>query len=220
MRVPTLWGWMIIAAFFSGAVLSCAPRACDFLSVSARLKAPILVVEGWIPDYALRQAAGEYKEHGYSKLIVTGGEMDLGFFLTEFTNMAEIGGATLKKFGLDEKKIFIVPAQPAKTDRTYAAGKALAGWLRDHAITAGTVNVYTLGPHARRTRLLFEKALGSRFTVGVISCEDRSYDRESWWKTSNGFKTVITEGLAYFYARLFFTPPEENPPSPPDVSSR
>lgn len=210
----------MIAAFVSCSILFCGSRTCDFLSVSARLEAPILVVEGWIPDYALRQAAGEYKEHGYSMLIVTGGEIDLGFFLTDFANMAEIGGATLKKFGLDEKEIFVVPAQPAKTDRTYAAGKALAGWLRDHAITAGAVNVYTLGPHARRTRLLFEKALGSRFAVGIISCEDRSYDRESWWKTSNGFKTVITEGLAYLYARLFFTPPEENLPSPADAPSR
>jgi len=64
----------------------------------------------------------------------------------------------------------------------------------------------TLGPHARRSRLLFQKAFGKEVKVGVISVEDRDYDPAHWWRSSEGVREVLGEAIAYFYAKFFFSP--------------
>ena len=63
-----------------------------------------------------------------------------------------------------------------------------------------------MGPHARRSRLLFEKAFGRDTRVGIIALEDRDYDPAHWWKSSQGVRTVTDELIAYGYARLLFHP--------------
>jgi hypothetical protein len=69
-----------------------------------------------------------------------------------------------------------------------------------------------LGAHARRTRLLFQKALGPDIKVGVIAIETRNYDGRHWWRSSTGVREVLTEGIGYLYSKFFFHPadPERN----------
>ena len=67
----------------------------------------------------------------------------------------------------------------------------------------------TGGPHARRSRLMFEKALGKGVTVGVMAIPANDYDERHWWHSSQGVRIIIGEALAYAYARLLFYPPEE-----------
>ncbi|WP_020533987.1 carbohydrate-binding domain-containing protein [Flexithrix dorotheae] len=47
-----------------------------FLSVSNPIKAKILVVEGWLPNYALEEAAKEFTENDYDFIITTGMPLD------------------------------------------------------------------------------------------------------------------------------------------------
>jgi hypothetical protein len=65
-----------------------------------------------------------------------------------------------------------------------------------------------MGPHSRRSRLLYQKAFGSRVKVGVFSRPDEEYDSKRWWASSVGFEQVIGEGIAYLYARVLFHPPK------------
>ena len=62
--------------------------------------------------------------------------------------------------------------------------------------------------HARRTRLLFQKALGDKVDVGVIGIPNPDYDAKHWWRYSDGVREVIGESIAYVYAKLFFHPSE------------
>ena len=67
-------------------------------------------------------------------------------------------------------------------------------------------DIVTQGPHARRSRLLYEKAFGGDVEVGVIATEDPKYDPAHWWRSSEGVREVMSEAIAYGYARLFFHP--------------
>jgi uncharacterized SAM-binding protein YcdF (DUF218 family) len=67
----------------------------------------------------------------------------------------------------------------------------------------------TGGPHARRSRLMFQKALGKGVIVGVISIPADDYDERHWWHDSQGVRVIIGESLAYAYARLLFYPPQQ-----------
>ena len=93
-------------------------------------------------------------------------------------------------------------------DRTYGSAVALREWFREHDMTVKSLNVLTEDTHARRTRLLFEKALGKNVTVGIIAVPNPDYDARRWWRYSEGVKDVVSEGIAYLYARLFFFPSE------------
>ena len=80
-------------------------------------------------------------------------------------------------------------------------------WLAKREPTVKSVTVLTLDVHARRTRLLYRKALGQGITVGVMAIADREYDPEHWWRYSEGVKEITSEAFAYLYARFFFFPP-------------
>jgi len=98
------------------------------------------------------------------------------------------------------------PGPDVKKDSTYASAVALKKRLSDSGMEVASVNICSKGPHARRTRLLFEKALGDDVDVGIIALESQEYDPKAWWKTSKGVRTVFGEAIAYLYARFFFWP--------------
>jgi uncharacterized SAM-binding protein YcdF (DUF218 family) len=102
----------------------------------------------------------------------------------------------------------MVPSHVMDRDRTYASAVALREWLREHNMAVRSLNVITEDTHARRTRLLFEKALGKNVKVGIIAVATPDYDARRWWGYSEGVKDVVSEGVAYLYVRLFFRPSE------------
>ena len=66
------------------------------------------------------------------------------------------------------------------------------------------LNVVSVGPHARRSRLLFRRAFGRQTQVGVVSVPNPDYDPQRWWAYSIGFRTVVGESVGYLYVKLVF----------------
>jgi len=97
----------------------------------------------------------------------------------------------------------MVPSHVIGRDRTYSSAIALRRWLLDHNMPLQSFNVVTVDAHARRTRLLFQKALGNDVRVGIISIPNPDYDAKHWWRYSEGVREVIGEGIAYTYAKVF-----------------
>jgi uncharacterized SAM-binding protein YcdF (DUF218 family) len=100
----------------------------------------------------------------------------------------------------------MVPSRVMDRDRTYGSAVALREWLHEHNMPVHSINVLTEDAHARRTRLLFKKALGKNVTVGIIGVPNPDYDARRWWRYSEGVKDVGSEAFAYIYARFFFHP--------------
>ena len=65
-------------------------------------------------------------------------------------------------------------------------------------------DVVTEDVHARRTWLLFQEAFGKGIKVGIIAVPNPDYDADHWWRSSEGFREVIGEAVAYAYAKLLF----------------
>ena len=76
----------------------------------------------------------------------------------------------------------------------------------ERGLAKTSIDVISLGVHARRTWFLFEKVFPS-VSVGIISIKSNNYDPTQWWLFSAGVRDVISETVAYLYARLFFIPP-------------
>ena len=212
--VPTWRGWALMLATAAVVVIFGGGNMHSFLAVTAPVPAEVMVIEGWAPDYAFREAVAEFKRHHYSKVYVTGGLLEQGQYLSEYQTYAKLGEALLVQMGLSRDVVQAVPAEPVLQDRTHASAMALGAWLQQHDAVPASLNVVSHGAHARRTWLLFEKVLGGKTKVGIISVEDRDYNPKRWWKTSQGVRLVTDEMLAYCYARFLFSPPRELPASP------
>jgi uncharacterized SAM-binding protein YcdF (DUF218 family) len=183
-----------------------------FLAITHRVDANILVVEGWINEHAIRAAVKEFQSNHYERVFTTGGPIvGTGGYINDFYTSASVGADLLKKNGLPDGSVQMVPSRVMDRDRTYGSAVALQNWFRDHNTPVSGINVVTEDVHARRTRLLFEKALGKNVTVGIIAVPNPDYDWRRWWSYSEGVKAVGSEALAYVYARLFFHPSEPPP---------
>jgi hypothetical protein len=201
---PTWRGWLVLALLLMAGGRGFLAWVQPFLAVSAPVGGEALVVEGWIPDYALREALRVFRAGGYPILIATGGPVPEGSALAFHGNYARLAAATLREFGLPADSIIEAPAPAVRKDRTYAEGKALAAWMREEGRVLGSLDLFSFSTHARRSRLLYRLALGPGTRVGVFAARDRDYDPERWWASSSGFRQVTDEWIAYLYAKSAF----------------
>ena len=197
---------LVIIAFLLTFTMSFMRWGFSFLAVDAPIYSDILVVEGWIPKFGLEQAIGQFRTGGYRQMLTSGGPayIELGMHPKETT--AEWGAERIESLGMPKDFVTAVPSWVEKKDRTYWSAVAVKRWLQRNAASTKAINVLTVGPHARRTRLMYQKAFGDDFKVGIISVADPEYNPQHWWRTSEGVRDVVGETVAYIYARLLFRP--------------
>ncbi len=207
--VPTFRGCLVFILVVAILLVLVIRTVHPFLAVNAPVTGGVLVIEGWAPDYALEAAAEQFNRDHYDKLFVTGGPLEWGSPLSEYKTTADVSAATLLKLGLSTNSVQAVPGPLVRRDRTYSSAVALKKWFEDHGTVPSKVNLLTVGPHARRSRLMFEKAFGKGVMVGVTALPVRDYDPAHWYRSSQGFRAVTGEAMAYGYARFFFRAPKQ-----------
>lgn len=212
VRLKERWGlsWhgrLFVTSVVLFATYTVVLNVHPFLAVTHRANAKVLVIEGWIDEYAMRAGANEFKTGDYGNIITTGGPMPgSGGYTDDHNTFASVGAKRLKAAGVADESVQMVPSRVIGRDRTYSSAIALRMWLRDHDMPLRSVNVMTEDAHARRTRLLYQKALGNDVRVGIISIPNPDYDAKHWWRYSEGVREVLGESIAYIYAKFFFWP--------------
>jgi hypothetical protein len=175
-----------------------------FLSIDTRGNSGVLVVEGWVPEYALTNFIAKYPF--YERIYTIGGPtLTDRYSKDDSDTYASVAMKRLWKAGVPRDKVQMVPCWISRRDRTYASDVALHNWCQTNGVTLAKFDVVTMGVHARRSRLLAEKAF-PKATVGVIPLLNEDYNPREWWRHSEGVKEVFSETLAYFYARFLFSP--------------
>ena len=198
-------GWLVAASLLLLAGVMWLLNVQPFLAPIRRADTNLLVVEGWVHEYAIHAATVEFQNGRYQKIYTTGGPVvGTGDYSNDFNTSASVGAELLKKAGVPDESIQMVASHEAGRDRTYNSAVALRDWLHEKGLTIRSLNVLTEDSHGRRTRLLFEKAFGSGVTVGIISVPNPDYDANHWWRYSEGVRDVLGESIAYLYARIFF----------------
>ena len=224
IRLKERWGlsWygrLFVTSLLLLAIYAVVVNVHPFLAVTHRVDTKILVVEGWMDEYTIRASADEFKTGGYEHIITTGGPVPgSGGYTNDYSTFASVGARRLKAAGVADELVQMVPSHVIGRDRTYSSAIALRKWLPDHNMMLRSFDVVTEDAHARRTRLLFQKAFGNGVGVGIISIPNPDYDAKHWWRYSEGVREVIGEGIAYTYARVFFYQSEPSPEERPAKS--
>jgi uncharacterized SAM-binding protein YcdF (DUF218 family) len=176
-----------------------------FLAETHRVNANMLVVEGWAHEYAIRAAVKEFSAGSYEAVVSTGGPVEWsGGYTNDFNTSASVGADLLKKNGLPANILRIVPSRAVDRDRTYGSAAAFRAWVDGQNLDVRGINIVTENTHARRSRLLFKKALGGNVNVGVIAVDNPDYNSKRWWRYSAGVKDVVSESFSYLYTLFFF----------------
>jgi hypothetical protein len=200
-------GWL---ALILGSVLLAyvwIRKVHPFLAVTRRTNAQVLVVEGWVHEYASRIAAKEFSQGHYKIIFTTGGPIVGSDGATnDFNTAASVGAGLLRKAGVADEFIQMVPSHVNGRDRTYSSALALRAWFERNHQAIPRMNVLTEDAHARRTHLLFVKAFGPSADIGIIAVPDPDYEAGHWWRYSEGVREVLGESIAYVYARFLFHP--------------
>ena len=200
----TLRGWLL----GTGLILACgffvALTIHPFLAPTERLPAKLLVVEGWSPPSAMRTVITEYRSGNYDQVILVRPLFDVPDDYESGRSYGMWLVHLLVTNGVPESKLAVLFPKVTHKDRTYHSALVVKEWISAHQPTVDALNLATTGPHARRSRLLYEKAFASKVKIGVIAMQSPGYDPHRWWQTSAGVREIIGETIAYVYARIFF----------------
>lgn len=210
IRVPTLWGWLLLfvvsASVGVAALLGAHPfLAQNDMAPSARL----LVVEGWMGESELDQAAEVFRRGRYDRLVTTGGPIERSPNFLGVRTYAEWASAYLNGRGLGGDVVTAVPAPASAQDRTFLSAVKVRDWGRKNGVALDSLDVISSGTHARRSRMLFQKAFGPSVRVGVFAATPVGYDAGRWWKSSAGVKSVLGEATALVWTVCCFVAPAE-----------
>jgi hypothetical protein len=166
--------------------------------VNAPVQADTLVVEGWVPPYVLDSAVVEIRSGAYRHIFVTGMEADP-------RNSSDVFGAVdhLVSMKVSPGTIQVANAPLARWNRTSRMARAVADRIRAMDYRPNGVNVITLGPHGRQSRLALRRALGPDIPVGVITVPKDDYDPSFWWASAVGVRKT-TKDFAGWLRELIF----------------
>jgi hypothetical protein len=200
-------GWMGVLAFSGLVLLLFLFTIHPFLAPTKTVAADILIADNCLVNYGLKKLSDEFRSKNYSLILSAGVLLPQGSpFAAEYKTSGELSAAILKKFGIHEKAIVPIIPKPVERDRTFASALAVKNWLAQNNIQPRGINLFSMGPHSRRSWMLYKEALGEEIPIGIIAFENREYDPKRWWKTSSGVRTVLDETIAYLYAKLVFDP--------------
>jgi uncharacterized SAM-binding protein YcdF (DUF218 family) len=217
----SLRAWCLVAGIVVIVPLLFFWQAYSFLAVTHRVNADVLVVEGWVNEHAIDVALREFQSNHYQRVFTTGGPVPgHGRYINDFYTGASVGADLLKKAGIPDESLEMVPSRIVARERTYSSAVALRDWFRNHNLQIHSFNVLTEDCHARRTRLLYQKAFGEKFVVGIIAVSNPDYDSKDWWRYSDGVREVLGESIAYVYAKFIFYPSSAEEASPTATASR
>jgi uncharacterized SAM-binding protein YcdF (DUF218 family) len=173
--------------------------------------AEVLVVEGWIGREGMRAAGVEFAQRGYQYIVAAGGQ-NSDRPKEDPSSYAEMAASELIRSGIPKEKIIVAPARDVKSQRTYESAVGVWRALRAKGIQPKSLNVFTYGPHARRSRLVFSKVYGPETEVGVISWVPSDSEALPWWRSSERAREMITETAGYLFEALLNSGRRSNSP--------
>jgi hypothetical protein len=216
--VPTWRGWLLGILIFAAIAIFLVKTTPYFLAPTQPVHARVLVIEGWLGEQSLEFAKALAKTNQYDLVLTAGGRIEKGFDEVTYGTFANLGAHRLRHMGYTATNLMAVPSIDAPKDRTYHSAESVHDFLLTTPFR--TVDLLSDSVHSRRSWLLYRRALGPEFKVGIYAAPSTEFELHRWYYKSAGVRNVLSEVIAYGYARFLFRPASlESPPqlkdSPP-----
>ncbi len=115
----------------------------------------------------------------------------------DYTSYAELARNSLLAMGIDSSLVVEIPGRKVTLNRTLCSALAFRDWLKTSDIEVSGINIATLGTHAERTFMIYNKILDKKYDIGIISLPDY---REQYSRKYKVLKTIReTIGIIYYW---------------------
>lgn len=133
------------------------------------------------------------------RIATTGGPIE--WPETKYGNYARMAADYLVKHGVPHDLILVVPAPPSAQERTFLSAVMLREFMQHLGIELDAIDLFSSGTHARRSRLLYQMALGKKVRVGVLA--DEQWSRVNRFSVDWAYlgKVFLLVGSTRFSAR-------------------
>jgi hypothetical protein len=209
---PTWLGVLAIALLFFAPFAGWFLYGESYLSESHRSPADVLVVEGWIGRAGLRAAFEEFERGGYQYVVVSGG-LTSGRWEDQPQSYAEMAAREMIRLSLPKERLIVATSEKTEKYRTFESAVAVRRTLDATSIKPKGLNIFTFGPHARRSQLVFSKVNSDIKNLGVISWCPEEFQKEKWWQSSERSKGFWEESIGYLYELLLNSGRSTNSPT-------
>jgi len=202
---PTGPGWIVLLALVAAMLALVLRFLYPFLAVSEPVGARIAVVEGWLDPRELDAAIAAIRKGRYEIVVTTGGPLHTWPESESEATFAHRAAAYLREHGI--APVHAVPSPITRDYRTYKSAVLVREWARASNVDVRSIDVYSRGPHARRSRLLYREAFGGDVPIGVVAVSPEGYDASRWWRSTAGAREVLEQATGLLWALCFFSPP-------------
>jgi hypothetical protein len=203
---PTVWGWLALLIVGMAMVALAVRSVHGFLATTDPVGARVLVAEGWMGPEELDETIAVFRARGYERIITTGGPIYRWPPAPGPANYAEQAAWYLREQGVPIEVVIPVPSNSFSRDRTYLSAVTVREWAKRSGLRLEAFDVISDGPHARRSRLLYQLAFGPDVKVGIFATKSYDYDAARWWRSSIGAKNVIEEAIDFAWVKCCFRP--------------
>lgn len=204
--MPTILGWLVLLFIGIATSILLAINLYTFLAPNEPVGARVLVVEGWLGPEELEQAIQAFKNGKYERIVTTGGPVTGWHRVSPDSDYATLAAEYLAHHGVQRDLIAAVPAPKSVHERTFLSAVMFRESAQRLGIQLDSVDIFSSGPHARRSRLLFQMALGPKVRVGVLAARPADYAPESWWRTSAGVEQMLFQAFGFVWVKCCFWP--------------
>ncbi|MBU1424400.1 MAG: YdcF family protein [Gammaproteobacteria bacterium] len=204
--MPTISGWLLLLFIGIATSILLANNLYAFLAPNQPVGARVLVVEGWLTPGELDQAIAVFNKGKYERIVTTGGPVSGWLGLKQDMSYAELAADYLAHHGIQRDLIAVVPAPRSAQERTFLSAIMFRESAQRLGITFDAIDVFSSGAHARRSRLLFQMALGQKVRVGILAARPDEFDPEAWWKTSEGVEQMFFQSFGFVWVKCCFWP--------------
>jgi len=117
--------------------------------------------------------------------------------INNYISNAELAKKRLVILGMDSSLITAVSGDKVRINRTLTSALAFRDWLKTADINIKGIKIISLGTHARRTWMTYNRVLNEKYKIGIISLPDYKYNRS---KIVRFLKTIReTLGIIYYW---------------------
>lgn len=117
--------------------------------------------------------------------------------INNYISNAELAKKRLVILGMDSSLITAVSGDKVRINRTLTSALAFRDWLKTADINIKGIKIISMGTHARRTWMTYNRVLNEKYKIGIISLPDYKYNRS---KIVRFLKTIReTLGIIYYW---------------------
>ena len=120
--------------------------------------------------------------------------------INNYGSYAELARNKLLNMGIDSSFVIAVPGKETAINRTLATTLAVHDWFKSSNCEVKGINIVSLGNHARRTWMIYNKVFHKSYNIGIMSLPDLKNRNTFWKRTLNTVRETF--GFIYYWLIL------------------